>query len=148
MSKLLYRIINPPVKWLLGSPLHGLMSGNTLLLEFTGRKSGRALATPISYRLADGVVHCFTSRTSGWWRNLTNERTVHLTLRGRRCSATPLVECDDHAMMAAQLDLFLRAVPRDAKFSGVSLNDQGQPDAQEIERVVPEMVYIRFSVHG
>ena len=59
MSKALYRDINPSVRFLLRSPLHGLMSGNTLLLEFTGRKSGRALSTPISYRLEGNTAHCF-----------------------------------------------------------------------------------------
>ena len=48
MSNLLYGLINPAVCSLLRSPLHGLMSKNTLLLEFTGRKSGRLLSTPIS----------------------------------------------------------------------------------------------------
>ena len=43
----IYKWINPPIKFLLASPLHGIMSSNTLLLDFTGRKSGRALSTPI-----------------------------------------------------------------------------------------------------
>jgi len=38
MSNLLYGLINPAVCSLLRSPLHGLMSKNTLLLEFAGRK--------------------------------------------------------------------------------------------------------------
>ena len=65
---ILYRMINPPVRWLLRSPIHGLMSKNTLLLEFQGRKSGRALSTPISYYEAGGVMRGFTDRRFGWWR--------------------------------------------------------------------------------
>ena len=58
-----YKLLNPPVKRLLRSGLHGLMSKNTLLLEFTGRKSGRALSTPISYYLKDGATPCLSNRT-------------------------------------------------------------------------------------
>ena len=60
-----YKLLNPPVKRLLRSGLHGLTSKNTLLLEFTGRKSGRALSTPISYYLKDGAAHCFTTHSCG-----------------------------------------------------------------------------------
>lgn len=139
-----YTLINPPVKALLRSPLHGLMSGNTLLLEFTGRKSGRALSTPISYYLKDDAAHCFTSRTFGWWRNLVDNRTVSLTIRGRRFETVPIVEAADLKALARALDSFLRAVPRDARPSGVALEEDGTPNQADIERVVPQMVYLRF----
>jgi hypothetical protein len=41
MANNLYRLINPSIRWLLRSPLHGLMSQNTLLLEFTDHKEGK-----------------------------------------------------------------------------------------------------------
>jgi hypothetical protein len=120
------------------------MSGNTLLLEFTGRKSGRALSTPISYHLADGTAHCFTTKAFGWWRNLTNGQTVSLVVRGERFSSTPVVELTDHAEMAVQLDAFLRAVPRDASHAGVALGADGTPDADDVRRAVQDMVYLQF----
>ena len=52
------------------------MSSNTLLLEFRGRKSGRALSTPISYHVDEGSDHCFTNRNFGWWRNLTTQNLL------------------------------------------------------------------------
>ena len=45
MANTLYRLINPHVRALLRSPLHGLMSRNTLLLSFNGRKTGKLLST-------------------------------------------------------------------------------------------------------
>ncbi len=151
MSNLLYRLINPTVKGLLRSPCHGLMSNNTLLLEFTGRKSGRALSTPISYYIDGRTAHCFTSRSFAWWRNLTTGQRVGLTIRGRRWQSTPVVETADHEKMAGQLHNFLRAVPRDAGPAGVSLDGNGDPDAEDIRRVVPDMVYLQFPLedfHG
>ncbi len=73
MSKTLYRLIKPTVRSLLLSPLHGLMSRHTLLLEFSRRKTGRALSTPISYYRDGGAAHCFTQRKFGWWRKLLNK---------------------------------------------------------------------------
>ncbi len=144
MSALLYGLINPPVKRLLRSSLHGLMSRNTLLLEFTGRKSGRALSTPISYHLDGQAAHCFTSRSFGWWRNLVTAQKVQLTVQGQRMRSTPQVEISDHELMGARLAAFLRAVPRDASHAGVKLDKDGNPDPADIRRVVPDMVYLRF----
>lgn len=144
MSSTLYRLINPPVRWLLRSPLHGLMSKNTLLLEFTGRKSGRALSTPISYHVKDGAAHCFTSREFKWWRNLREEQPVQLTIRGQKWRSVPVVESSDWVLMAAQLHTFLRAIPRDAPHSGVSLDAGGNPSLDDIEKAVRGMVYLRF----
>jgi len=147
MSSLLYKLLNPPVKALLRSPMHGLMSRNTLLLEFTGRRSGRALSTPISYCVNEHTAHCFTSRAFGWWRNLTTGATVSLTIQGQRWQSTPVVEHSDHVQMAAQLRAFLCAVPRDAAHAGVAMDKNGQPDANDIQRVVPAMVYLQFPLH-
>lgn len=144
MSNILYKLINPPVRWLLRSPLHGLMSRNTLLLEFNGRKSGRALSTPISYYVKDGTAHCFSSQSFPWWRNLTSGQQVQVTIQGQRWQSTPLVELSDHPLMGKQLEEFLRAVPRDADHAGVSLDKQGNPNTDDILRVIPDMVYLQF----
>jgi hypothetical protein len=87
MGNLLYRLINPPIRSLLRSPFHGLMSKNTLLLEFTGRNSGRSLSTPISYYLSKQTAHCFTSRSFSWWRNLTTGAQVQLVIKGKNGKA-------------------------------------------------------------
>jgi hypothetical protein len=122
------------------------MSDNTLLLEFRGRKSGRALSTPISYHIENQTAHCFTSRSFAWWRNLTNGQKVHLTIRGQRWQSTPIVEISDHELMASQLDAFLRAVPRDATPAGVALDENGNPDPDDIRQVIPNMVYLKFAL--
>jgi hypothetical protein len=137
-------MINPPVSRLLRSPLHGLMSKNTLLLEFTGRKSGRALSTPISYYVDKQVAHCFTSRSSGWWRNLATGAPAYLTIKGNKWQSIPVVEIKDDELKRSQLDTFLRAVPRDAAHAGVALDASVNPDLDDMCRVVPDMVYLQF----
>ena len=97
MSSLLYRFINPPIKVLLRSGLHRLLSDNTMILEFTGRKSGRVLSTPVSYRLDDGNIKVFTGTESGWWRNLVARPEVLLTIKGLRSTYHATVNTDDRA---------------------------------------------------
>jgi hypothetical protein len=40
---------NSFIAWLLRSPLHGLLSANTLLITMAGRKTGRPITTPVNY---------------------------------------------------------------------------------------------------
>jgi hypothetical protein len=144
MSKRLYRVINPVVKKILRSPLHGVLSPNTLLLEFTGRKSGRKLSTPVSYHSSGGVAHCFTRKSFVWWKNLNSGEPVYVTIKGKRHLVNPEVEAENSEIKGQALRHFLRAVPRDAPHSGVSLDTNGDPSVHDIHRVVSDMVYVRL----
>jgi hypothetical protein len=51
------RFINVVPGLILRSPLHGLMSRKTLMLGFTGRRSGQRYTIPMSYvRVGDEVL--------------------------------------------------------------------------------------------
>lgn len=152
MSNFLYKFINPPIKRLLKSPFHRVLSKNTLLLEFKGRRSGRGLSTPISYYVAGGRAHCFTSKEYGWWRNLLDDAIVQIVVKGEsiKTVASVVVETDDKVcsrkMMADALYMFLLAVPRDASHAGVRLGADGKPDLGDINRVISGMVYLSFEI--
>jgi len=146
MSNLLYKVINPIVKGLLRSPLHGLMSKNTMLIEFKGRKSGRMFTTPVSYHIESGRVHCFTSQEFGWWRNLVDAKKVVLTLKGDRIVGAPMVWVDEPEKMKTALTAFLIAVPRDADHAGVALDENKHPVEREVEEAVKSMAYISIEL--
>lgn len=148
MSKLMYKMINPPIKLLLQSPLHGVMSSNTLILEFKGRKSGRTMSTPISYVQTADAIHCFTGKPNIWWRNLRGGDPAKLLIKGRRVTATPEVVLDDSVVLEQALDAFLRAVPRDAPHSNVRLAADGTPNMADIQNVVSDLVLLKFTPQG
>jgi hypothetical protein len=50
------RLLNRAPMLPLRSPLHGLMSGRTLLLTYTGRRSGRRLTLPANYLWNGGAL--------------------------------------------------------------------------------------------
>jgi Polyketide cyclase / dehydrase and lipid transport/F420H(2)-dependent quinone reductase len=83
---LMNRAVNPAVRAILRSPLHPLLSGRLALITYTGRRSGRRYTIPVLYeREADTVrIPVEWPARKRWWRNLREEGSVELVLRGRR----------------------------------------------------------------
>lgn len=140
MSDIFFKIVNPVVKALLQSPLHGLMSHNTVLLKFRGRKTGRELSTPVSYRLSGNELQCFTSYP--WVKNLQNGEAIELVLQGRLRRGKPTLTVDDPGRIATALSRFLLAVPRDAPHAGVALDANGQPDPDDVAAAAAKLTLI------
>src|SRR5512143_1005882 len=121
---------NPFLIMILRSPLHMMLSGNTLALTYTGRKSGKAYTTPVNY-VRDGDRFLTTSyRTRTWWRNLRGGVPVSLRLQGREVQATGQVIEDEAAVIEA-LSAYLSKVPGWAKYFKVRLDAGGQLDRND-----------------
>jgi deazaflavin-dependent oxidoreductase (nitroreductase family) len=69
----------------LASPWHRLHSGDTLVLEVTGRESGRRYRLPVSYVEDEGALLVFVDEAESkrWWRNLRGGAPVRVRLQGR-----------------------------------------------------------------
>jgi len=131
------------MKFVLRSPLHALVSKATLLITFTGRKSGRSYTTPVSYSQSSGQVTIFSH--AAWWKNLHRGTPVRLLLRGREVQglAEPVVE--DKQAIAARLVEHLRKVPFDARYYGVTFDKQGNPNAAEAVKAAQTVVMIHIN---
>ena len=83
--------------WLLHSSLHGILSGTTLLITVTGRKSGRSYTIPVNYVRDNGALATFSRRDRTWWRNLEGGATVSVRVRGQALQgmARPVVHSDE-----------------------------------------------------
>ncbi len=134
-------IVNRAMKFVLRSPMHGMVSKAILLITFTGRKSGKTYTTPVSYSQQGNQVYIFTH--SDWWKNLCGDAPVTLSLRGReiRGLAEPVVE--DKQLIAAGLLEHLRKVRSDAKYYDVTFDEHGDPKAEEVEKAAQTVVMIR-----
>jgi len=125
------RLGNPIFTALLRSPLHGLVDSGTLLISVAGRRSGRIYTTPVNY-LPDGDrLTIISLRERTWWRNLRDGAEVGLRLRGtpRRGRASVI---EDEASVAGALGGYLRRVPAYARFLGVHLTTNGEPEAEDL----------------
>ncbi len=135
-------IVNRVMTLALRSPLHGIVSKNILLITFTGRKSGRAFTTPVSYSQHGNQVTIFSH--ANWWKNLKNGSPVTLRIRGRDWQglAEPIVD-DKHAIAAALAE-HLRQVPADAKWYGVTFDEHRDPREDEVVKSAQNAVMVRI----
>ena len=103
---------NPLVTWLLGSSLRRLMDGGTLLLTYTGRKSGRSFTLPISYTQNGRCLRLITRQQKTWWKNIGAGAQVALWLRGEKRGGQAVVApLARGARLAAMLAVY-RGMPR------------------------------------
>jgi deazaflavin-dependent oxidoreductase (nitroreductase family) len=130
------------MKFMLRSPMHGMVSKTLLLITFTGRKSEKTYTTPVSYSQEDGLVTFFTH--ADWWKNLRSGMPVKLRLRGREFQGMPEPVAEDKEAVAAGLAAHLRKVPSDARYYGVSFDDHGNPNPEEVAQAVQNVVMIRI----
>ncbi len=88
------KLQNPLMKWLLRSPLHGLVSRMYPLITFTGRKSGAIYTTPVQYAQDGDTLYIITSEGYTWWKNLRGGADVRIHLRGRTYPARAEISTD------------------------------------------------------
>jgi deazaflavin-dependent oxidoreductase (nitroreductase family) len=138
-------LLNDFMRFVLRSPLHGMVSKSVLLITFTGRKSGKRFTTPVSYSLDGERVMIFSH--AEWWKNLTGGSPVTLRLRGRSVEGTAEVVADDKRAVAAGLVAHLSKVPSDARYYGVTFDEQGNPKAGDAEAAARDVVMIRVRLH-
>jgi len=135
-------IVNRAMKFVLCSPVHGLVSKTVLLITFTGRKSGKTFTTPVSYSQDGDQVYVFTHAV--WWKNLRRDTPVTLRIRGHEFQGLPEPVAEDKQAVAAGLMAHLRKVPSDARYYGVTFDDHRNPKADQIEQAVQTVVMIRI----
>ena len=134
MPEPFFVVINKILGILLRSPIHGLWSGNLLLITFRGRKSGKKFTTPLRYIRVDDAVQCFSTAHPVWWKNLRGGADVVLRLTGKdRPFCADVIENDAPRIKAALIN-YLAIFPRDAEYHDVSLNKDGSLVADTLER--------------
>ncbi len=136
----LFVVINPVVRLLLSSPLHVFMSNSLLLLTFTGRRSHRSYTTPLRYVRAAGVIRCFTSRHTQWWRNLQGGQQVYLRVQGRKSRYHADIITEDSQRLREAFQSYLSIFPQDADYHDIRLDANNQPLAEDFDRALQSLV--------
>jgi deazaflavin-dependent oxidoreductase (nitroreductase family) len=134
------------MKLILHSPLHGLMSGNTLLVTVTGRKTGRRYTTPTNY-LREGDRLTITSlKSRTWWRNLRGGAPVTVCLQGREAPGRGSV-IEDPPQVASALAAYLGKAPQYARYFNVALDAGGKPSANDVAREAQTRVVVQVRLN-
>lgn len=132
---------NPIMRWLLCSPLHFTVSKNTMLMTYTGRKSGKIYTVPMNYLEIEGVFYTISSRERTWWRNLRGGAEVTLRLKGEDKKAWAEA-IEDQAGVTEKLSLYFKTAPQIARYMKVRIDVDGCPNAEDIHRLTQEKVMV------
>src|ERR1700729_4248906 len=81
------RAVNVPMRAALSLPFATPLSGNLMLIAYTGRKSGKAYRQPVSYA-RDGDV-LLTPGGGRWTLNLAGGPPARIPVRGTDAPARP-----------------------------------------------------------
>lgn len=133
--------ISQTVKMLLCSPLHGLMSHQTMLLTFQGRKTSTFYTVVVTY-VQNGETVFFLSRAN-WWKNLRGGREVLLQLRGKAVKgfAEPVF---DQSLTEEKITQIVEMNSREAKYFSVVLDNQKRADPASVELSAQHFMLIRI----
>jgi hypothetical protein len=134
LPEALFSFINPVVRALLQSPIHGLISDSLMLVTYTGRKSQRRFTTPVRYVQTGDNVRCFTSAETLWWRSLRGGADVVLRLQGEDRSFHATVIDNDPTRIREALENYLELYPQDAAYHDIRLNKDKSLVAEDLER--------------
>jgi hypothetical protein len=133
--------ISQTVKLLLCSPLHVLMSHQTMLLTLQGRKTGKTYTVVVTY-VQDGKMVFVLSRAN-WWKNLRDGTQVLLQLRGKAVKgfAEPVF---DQSLTEQKIMQIVEMNPQEAKYFSVVLDNQNRADPASVKLSAQHFILIRI----
>ena len=124
------RAVNVPMRAVLGLPFPTPLSGNLMLISYTGRKTGKAYRQPVSYA-RDGET-LLTPGGGRWTLNLEGGRPVRVRLRGRDMAARAELVTDP-AEVERLLGVITRENPRAARFIPIPRQPDGRLEPEPLD---------------
>ena len=145
------KIVNPFVKLILRSPLHGWMDAALLLITYRGRRSGKEYTLPVQYVQDGNNIYIVpgNSEKKTWWHNLKGGMDVRLILKGQtRYGRGILLEREAEAgEILKAFGLYLQRFPPSAKTHNVCLEADGQPNPDDLDKAIKSIKMIRVKLN-
>jgi hypothetical protein len=127
------RLINVPMRLVLGLPFATPLSGRLMLVSLTGRKTGKAYRQPLSY-VQEGKT-LLTPGGGQWKLNLRTGQPVPIRLRGRDVLARPEL-MSDLDEIERLLAVMAAANPSVQAFVGIPRGPDGRLDRTRLQNAV------------
>jgi len=138
------KLYNPIVKSLLRSPLNGML-GSTMLLTFTGRKSGTQYTTPVDFFRDGDDLLTISQPDRHWWKNLVGGGAVTLEITGDKFQAVGATLDDIEDRKAALLTI-ARQSRGMASYLGLSFDEENQlTNPSALDEAAQSAVIVRFT---
>ncbi|MDA0958461.1 MAG: hypothetical protein O2936_11515 [Proteobacteria bacterium] len=141
--KTFFRWINPLVIGLLRSRVHGLLSFQLMVLDITGRRTGKQYSLPVSFAADGKELVCLTLASNIWWKNFIDRPKLTIWYRGRQHSAEASVESQDVERIEKEIKQLIEHNFADAFFAGIRLNLKLEPNPKDLARAATRHVVLR-----
>lgn len=135
---------NRIIAWLLRSPLHQMMSKNTLLLTYIGRKSHQTITLPVNYINDETGFSVLSWKKRMWWRNLRGRAAVTLVVAGKTIEARGEVEEGIKAVVAG-LQAHLQQSPALATAFHLTCEEDGSFTPDAVAQVAADKVIVHLT---
>ena len=128
-----FRVVNVPMRLMLGLPFPTPAGGSLMLLYLTGRRTGRHYRQPVSY-IPDGNT-LLTPGGGKWKLNLVEGRPMRIRLRGRDVQAAPEIVSDPDEV-GRLLELMAGRSYAIKRFVAVPQDPDGHFDRERLQTAV------------
>jgi len=128
-----FRVVNVPMRAVLGLPYATPLSGRLMLVFLTGRKTGRSYRQPLSY-VRDGS-DLLTPGGGNWKLNLTGAQPVRIRLRGKDLTARPELVADSEEVERL-LGVIAAGNPMASRFVAVPRGPDGKLDRAKLDAAI------------
>jgi hypothetical protein len=136
--KALLRVVNPIMKLLLHTPFAGAARNQLMVVDFTGRKSGRPYSIVLSAHLIDGILYALTGAS---WKVNFRDGAPAQVLHDGKTTAMRGELLTDTAHIA---DLYARCaesygVKRAERVMGIGFRDHQMPTRDQFAEAAKEL---------
>ena len=144
------KITNPFVRFILRSPLHGLLSASLMLISYHGRKSGQEYTLPVQYAQDGHIVTLVVgmAEQKNWWRNLRGGASVQLILTGKRVSGqAEVLEGAAHiSRIVRALTVYLQKFPVVSKQHHIEMDADGSLNQDDLRKEAAATVVVQLEL--
>ena len=130
---------------ILPTALHKITSKATLLIRFTGKKSGKSFTTPVNYTQIGNTLRITSLCTRHWWRNLKTNPEVTIILRGKEVNGVAEV-IEERGAVANELNHYLTPAPGMARYFNVTSNPDGSFDEKDLFNTADGRVVVKVEI--
>lgn len=135
------KLVNRVVKAILASPFHKLLSGSTLVIQVTGKHSGKKISTPVNYIQEGNYLWIGSQRERTWWKNTRGGANGKVLLKGQwqECHFEAIEKPEE---VKAAFEHFFQLNPKTANYYRVSISPEGVANADELAKCSLSFVMI------
>jgi len=132
------RVVNPIIKFLLRTPFAGPARHQLMVVNFNGRKSGRAYSIPVTAHLIDGTLYAMAAAP---WKNNFREGADATVLHNGKTTTMRGELITDKALVA---DLYSRTAEsygakRAERAMGLGFRDHQMPTRDQFAEAVEQL---------